>query len=77
MSRPHDWPDHALAWFRSLTGEQRTAVANALDPASPAGGMFARLTMAALEKSAEEIRRETREIEIPKLFGDIREWLKR
>ncbi len=77
MSRPPDWPEHALAWFKSLTGDQRRAVVNALGPETPAGGMFARLTMAALEETDEEKRAKTRAIEIPKAIESFRDWLKR
>lgn len=52
--RPADWEARALAWFRSLTGDQRRTVVQALDPNTPAGQQFARLTYDSLDENAQE-----------------------
>jgi len=66
--RPADWEARALAWFRSLTGDQRRAVVQALDPTTPAGQQFARLTYDCLDDSAQEAHaRQFKEEGIPAL----------
>ena len=77
MTRPPDWPAHALAWFRGLSGEQRKAVVLALDPEGPAGQMFARLTYAALDDDDDEQRAKIFAKEAPVALEEFRTWLRK
>lgn len=67
MSRPLDWETRALAWFRSLEGEQPGAVINAIGgPDQVKAQIFARLMVECREMSqAEEAAKAFQEEGLP------------
>lgn len=73
--RPSDWGSQALAWVRSLDGDQLKAIVMALGPETPAGAAWARLVYSAKLPSEEERQEEVLKTEGKALLTDLLGWL--